>query len=248
MSSYAIDVKPEGKLITNFPEITENSTVRMFLNSKITPIINITPGRPTIVQFPEEIRTCVNTNKMIKVDYGDKSGSSSQGGDTKNNNSEWYSSAIFNVNPEAIKSVPVNKILDIPVIIVVCKVRVSEPDSTNNESYSWQAVGIKFVKPEETYFVVYLLKNNGKSTESLLSEKEIEKFPYVDVTKMQTGTPKKNQDSFIAEKSLKKTENEAPLKNKKIEKIEPKKESELSILDLYDFTDLNGNKQPAKKI
>ena len=44
----------------------------MYLNPKYPPVVNITPGRPTILQFPNEIAICESANNLISFVYSDK--------------------------------------------------------------------------------------------------------------------------------------------------------------------------------
>lgn len=249
---FAIDVVPEGKLVTEFNSVTKNPTVKMYMNWNITPIIKITAGTPTIVQFPEEINICQSANKLVTFDYGDKVLSKADG---NSNTGDWYSSISMNLNPDVIKSISVQTLLKMPAHIINCKIRVSSPDSKSSESYRWQSIGAKIVNPNEAYFIVYLLKlsssnvNNGM--DDLFSQKEIERLPYIDVTKMNKDITKPSDSgNFISKKK-----EEVPAivdKNKSNKKVEDKKvlkeEKEYSILDLYDFKDTKIKKSEIKKI
>lgn len=252
---FAIDVVPEGTLVTEFNSPTKNPTVKMYMHWNVTPIIKITAGTPTIVQFPEEINICQSANKLVMFDYGDKVTSKA---DSNSNTGDWYSSISLSLNPDIIKSIPVSALLKMPPHIFNCKIRVSSPDSKSSESYRWQSIGAKIVNPNDAYFIVYLLKlnslnvNNG--TDNLFSQKEIERLPYIDITKMKKDITKPSDDSsnFISKKkeeipSIKdknKSNNNFEDKDKKARK----EEKEYSILDLYEFKDTKIKKSEVKKI
>lgn len=235
---FANDVEAEGELISGFPEVSENPTVRMYLNPKFPPVVNITPGRPTIMQFPNEIAHCDSANKLVTFVYSDKK--TDANATNLNDTVESYSSVTVTANPEEISKLSSSQLLKLDGLTVTCKVRISNPDTLTNASYAWRIVAIKIVGPKHTHLVVHLLDRptiKNTRAEQILSDKQIEQLPYIDITKLSKSTtnrakmPDKKQDSTLA---LKEPKNEKKENNPNF----TKNENDKSILDLYDFKDV----------
>lgn len=237
---FANDVEPEGELISGFPEVSENPTVRMYLNPKFPPVVNITPGRPTIMQFPNEIAHCDSANKLITFVYSDKKTDSNANTSNLNDTVESYSSVTVTANPEEISKLSSSQLLKLDGLTVTCKVRISNPDTLTNASYAWRIVAIKIVGPKHTHLVVHLLDRpiiKNTRAEQILSDKQVEQLPYIDINKLSKNTinkakglEKKQDSNFV----LNEPKNDKKENNKNYTQYENDK----SLLDLYDFKDV----------
>ncbi len=234
----AIDVAPKGKLIRKSPFVSKNPTVQMYFDENNTPVVNVTPGRPTVVQFPTEVRSCATASALIKITYADKTSPNTQGGSggtttTTTGETSWYSAAIVNVDMKSIENLSTDKILKMPSTVLTCQLRISSPDSINPNSYTWESVGIKISNPEDTYLVVYLLDSNSDSSNGLPSEQDLEDKPYIDIKKLELKKIINTLNKSI-EKSLK-LEEKKDLTQKKTKEVEPQSQNKSSILDFYSF-------------
>lgn len=224
---FAIDVETEGDLVSGFPEISENPTVRMYLNPKYPPVVNITPSRPTILQFPNEIAICQSASKLIKLVYSDKKNGGEESKESNNSESiEAYSSVTVTVSPEEIAKLTVSQLLKLSGLVISCKIRTTTANNTSGASYAWKIVAVKIVEPKFTHLVVHLLERpliKSKSLQAqILTDKQVEELAHIDLNKV----------AKTKEGSQKDKKNISPV----IEKKEENKK-EFDILDLYEFKD-----------
>ena len=241
---FAHDVETEGELVSGFPEISENPTVKMYLNPKYPPVVNITPGRPTILQFPNEIAICESANNLISFVYSDKKNSSaSTSSSNLNDNVESYSAVTITVNPDQIIKLSTSQMLKMSSLVINCKVRISNPDTITNASYAWRIVAVKIVEPKYTHLIVHLLDRPTLKTSrgsQILTDKQIDQLAYIDINKFAKNTVNSDKhkvenkkEPIIKENQLKQVEKKEPI-------IKEQKSNELnnSILDLYDFKEV----------
>ncbi len=238
---FAHDVETEGELVSGFPEISENPTVKMYLNPKYPPVVNITPGRPTILQFPNEIAICESANKLIAFVYSDKKNSSANASSSNlNDNVESYSAVTITVNPDEINKLSTFQLLKMSSLVINCKVRISNPDTITNASYAWRIVAIKIVEPRYTHLIVHLLdrpvlKNSRGS--QILTDKQIDQLAYIDINRLANNANKhkleNKKDPLLQENELKQVEKKETVKEQKSNELNN------SILDLYDFKEVN---------
>lgn len=194
LEAHAIDVMPQGKFIKKSQSISENPTVQMYFDANKPPVVNVTPGRPTIVQFPSEVRACISASSLITVGYGDKTGKDQGSSEVTHDN--WYSAVILNADGAAIQAQKANisQLLQMPATGVTCQLRVSSPDSTRTDAYTWETIGVKIEEPKNTYFVVYLLNPGQETTSGLPSESDLIKSnaKYFPISKSEKSMPEQS--------------------------------------------------------
>ena len=232
---FSIDVIPEGQLIRESSQISKRSTVQMYFNANHPPVINVTPGTLTLVQFPSEVRSCTSGTTLITITYGDKTGSSgsssssstssssgsSSGASNQAQGESWYSAVFLNADGPSISKIDPNDLLNMPPTDMICQIRISSPDTQHTESYAWKVIGVKIARPEDTYHVVYLLDENGSlNTNGLPSEKELmaNGDSYIDVNKLrhlQNNIDESIKQHKSNKHSLKNTEDSQDDENKK---------------------------------
>lgn len=197
LEAHSIDVMPQGKFIKKSQHISENPTVQMYFDANKPPVVNVTPGRPTVVQFPSEVRSCISATNLITVTYGDKVTNSSA--QNKESSDSWYSAAILNADGNAVQSQKITSqdLLKIPATAITCQIRVSSPDSERTDSYTWQTIGVKIARPEETYFVVYLLNNGTGNQTGLPTEKDLVEMNAIPINTQETHKDKEKYQSVL---------------------------------------------------
>ncbi len=222
--------------------VSSQFAVRNILSNDNIPVINVTPARPTLVQFPEELSNCSGASKIIKLDYGDASVTSNslslqsnqnmQGqAQTENKSAATYSAVILTValgNSESNQSGQNNftfeDLKEMPVTWYICRMKRQKTDTfcqaylNNNEPYCWVAIAVRIVDPIYTNGIVILEKPNGVN--SLVKPEQLEGVPFVN-TFLDKKTNKIHEGRSIIDKikSKKESENKKPVIMRKVDAI-----------------------------
>lgn len=202
-NSYSIDVLPQGKLIRRSNPISQTPTVQMYFDPNRPPVIFVTPGRPTVVQFPSEVRSCISASSLISITYADKT---SQSSDAEKSSEAWFSAVIFNTGSIVqTGQISADDLLKIPETAITCQIRIASPDSQLEETYTWQTIGVKISNEKNTHFVVYLLNQNSKnSSKTLPSEEELINIgaKSVNFSDFKNDKINKQKDDLVVAKSM----------------------------------------------
>ncbi|BBH54632.1 hypothetical protein [Fluviispira sanaruensis] len=230
-----------GAPATDNTLVSSQFAVRNVLsNDNNIPVINVTPSRPTLVQFPEELSNCSGASKIIKLDYGDASVTSNSlslqsnqnmQAQTENKSAATYSAVILTValgNSEGNQSGQNNFTFDdlkeMPVTWYICRMKRQKTDTfcqaylNNNEPYCWVAIAVRIVDPIYTNGIVILEKPNGVN--SLVKPEQLEGVPFVN-TFLDKKTNKIHEGKSIIDKikSKKESEFKKPVITKKVDAI-----------------------------
>lgn len=237
-----------GTPAPNGPIVSSQFAVRNVLSDDNIPVVNITPSRPTLVQFPSEISNCTGASKNIKLSYADATattGMMSQSSNSSNNQTQPQKeiggsafSAVFltvdlsgntgqkdeNGNNSSNSSASFDDLKATPTSWYLCRMKREKIDTfcvaynENSEPYCWVSFAVRIVDPEFTNGIVILDKPNGQN--NLISPEQLEGVPFVN-TFLNRNTRKihEGNSNFPVNKSLPVNKIKKPIPTKKSEAI-----------------------------
>jgi len=187
-----------GRQVENDQKTSSELVVRHMLDMQQPPFINLTPSRPTIVQFPSEVSNCVVKSDLINITYGNGEGISQnssassglsssdsklQSGANTQNFSSGSSSGSNAIYSSVTLSVKTNDkftyedLLNTPETYMICSIRTAPSDSfcegynESQSAYCYVTVGVKVSDPTYYNAIVYLDKPGSVSSLPPLPER-----------------------------------------------------------------------------
>ena len=183
-----------GIQLENDQKTSSELVVRHVLDMQQPPFINLTPSRPTIVQFPSEVSNCVIKSDLINITYGNGEGISQNasvssgadskpqsGGNTQNSSPPSSGSAIYSSVTLSVKTnenFTYEDLLNTPETYMICSIRSNPSDSfcegysENQNTYCYVTVGVKVSDPYYYNAIVYLDKPGSASALPPLPERK----------------------------------------------------------------------------
>lgn len=189
-----------GTSSSNGPIVSVQFAVRNVLSDDNIPVVNATPSRVTLVQFPSEIAQCNGASRFIKIKYADatattgsiQSGSTSSAQQSQTDSSasgSAVSSVFISVelqdvgqSSQGAVSTTFEQLKDTPATWFLCRMKRAKSDTfctayNNSEPYCWVSFAVRIVDPEYTNGIVILEKPNG--TNELISPEQLSGIPFV---------------------------------------------------------------------
>lgn len=194
-----------GTSSSNGPLVSVQFAVRNILSDDNIPVVNATPSRVTLIQFPAEIAQCNGASRFIKIKYADASattGSIQSGSTTTNKDSTTTTqqtdstssgspvSAVFisvelqdgGQGSQGAVSISFDELRETPPTWFLCRMKREKSDTfctayNNSEPYCWVSFAVRIVDPEYTNGIVILEKPNG--TNDLISPEQLQGIPFV---------------------------------------------------------------------
>ncbi len=218
----------------NGPKLSKQFAVRNIIDDENIPVINVTPSRPTVVQFPAEIALCQSVSSFIQIGYADAGGTVVQQTPGSGNS---FSSVIVTVSASEDKKLTFDDLKSADGTWMLCKMRREKSDTfcqayNSNEDYCWVAVGIQIVDPKFTNGIVILEKPNKSDSIVQLSDE----IPYARtfLDKNQSKNIKNNMSKKEKDKDFKKKDKEIETKKSLIVKANEEKSKKIAIPLLSD--------------
>lgn len=191
-----------GTSSSNGPIVSVQFAVRNVLSDDNIPVVNATPSRVSLVQFPAEIAQCNGASRFIKIKYADATATSGsiQSGSTSTPSSQ-QSQTESNVSGNPVSSVFISvelqdgaqgsqgavsttfeQLKDTPATWFLCRMKREKSDTfctayNDSEPYCWVSFAVRIVDPEYTNGIVILEKPNG--TNDLISPEQLSGIPFV---------------------------------------------------------------------
>jgi hypothetical protein len=157
-----------GRQAENGPQTSSQLTVRHVLDMQRPPFINLTPSRPTIVQFPAEVSNCVIKSNLISLTYGNGEGAQQSGNTTQTSGTNSIYSAVT-LSVQSVENFTYDDLINTPETYMICSIRSNKSDSfcagydNNQSTYCYVTVGIKIEDTNHYNAIVYLDKPGSVS-------------------------------------------------------------------------------------
>lgn len=180
-----------GRQLENDKKTSSELVVRHVLNMQQPPFINLTPSRPTVVQFPSEVSNCIIKSDLVSISYGNgvsqnNSSSTNFGSESKSRTKEGekstsnisgtiYSSVTLSV--KQIDNFTYEDLINTPETYMICSIRANPSDkfcegyNDNQNTYCYVTVGIRVSDPNYYNAIVYLDKPGSVSALAPLPER-----------------------------------------------------------------------------
>lgn len=191
-----------GTSSNNGPIVSVQFAVRNVLSDDNIPVVNATPSRVSLVQFPAEIAQCNGASRFIKIKYADAtatSGSIQSGSTSTPSSQQSQTESSVSGNPvssvfisvelqdgtqgsQGAVSTTFEQLKDTPATWFLCRMKREKSDTfctayNDSEPYCWVSFAVRIVDPEYTNGIVILEKPNG--TNDLISPEQLSGIPFV---------------------------------------------------------------------